>query len=72
MSERGNVVEYHGCDFFPERWFDLIIVLRTDNTILYDRLHHRLVTPTSYHSVCVCVCVCLFVCLFVEGIQVRS
>ena len=41
MGEGGNVVEYHGCDFFPERWFQLVVVLRTDNTLLYDRLHSR-------------------------------
>lgn len=38
MSAGGNIVDYHGCDFFPERWFDIVFVLRTDNTILYDRL----------------------------------
>ncbi len=37
----GCVVDYHGSDFFPERWFDLIVVLRTDNTVLYDRLLQR-------------------------------
>ncbi|CAJ0576599.1 unnamed protein product, partial [Mesorhabditis spiculigera] len=37
----GTVVEYHGCDFFPERWFDFVIVLRCDNTLLYDRLAAR-------------------------------
>ncbi|XKL65699.1 hypothetical protein PGB90_009119 [Kerria lacca] len=37
----GKIVEYHGCDFFPERWFDGIFVLRTNNTILYDRLQER-------------------------------
>ena len=41
MSGGGNIVEYHGCDFFPERWFDAVFVLRTDNTILYDRLEQR-------------------------------
>ena len=41
MGEGGNIVEYHSCDFFPERWFDLVIVLRTDNTLLYDRLEKR-------------------------------
>ncbi|KAH1191736.1 Adenylate kinase isoenzyme 6 [Glycine max] len=30
----GNIVDYHGCDFFPERWFDSVVVLQTDNTIL--------------------------------------
>ena len=34
MQEGGVMVEYHGCDFFPERWFDAVFVLRTDNTIL--------------------------------------
>jgi broad-specificity NMP kinase len=22
----GVVVDYHGCDFFPERWFDVVVV----------------------------------------------
>jgi hypothetical protein len=34
-------VDYHSCDFFPERWFDLVVVLQTDNTILYERLEKR-------------------------------
>ncbi|XP_037083697.1 adenylate kinase isoenzyme 6-like [Pollicipes pollicipes] len=37
----GAIVEYHGCDFFPERWFDIVFVLRTDNKLLYDRLAKR-------------------------------
>jgi len=41
MEEGGKVVDYHGCDFFPQRWFDIVFVLRTDNTVLYDRLVHR-------------------------------
>lgn len=41
MSEGGAIVDYHGCDFFPERWFQIIFVLRTDNSILYDRLESR-------------------------------
>ncbi|XP_078427587.1 P-loop containing nucleoside triphosphate hydrolases superfamily protein [Wolffia australiana] len=41
MQEGGNVVDYHGCDFFPERWFDCVVVLQTDNSILYDRLSSR-------------------------------
>ena len=35
----GNVVvDYHGCDFFAERYFQLVVVLRTDNTVLWHRL----------------------------------
>ena len=41
MSEGGRIVDYHGADFFPERWFDIVFVLRTDNTVLYDRLVAR-------------------------------
>ncbi|XP_057316042.1 adenylate kinase isoenzyme 6-like [Hydractinia symbiolongicarpus] len=41
MSEGGNIVDYHGCDFFPERWFDIVFVLRTNNTLLYERLETR-------------------------------
>lgn len=41
MSEGGKIVDYHGAEFFPERWFDIVFVLRTDNTILYDRLKAR-------------------------------
>ncbi|XP_055925196.1 adenylate kinase isoenzyme 6-like [Argiope bruennichi] len=41
MQEGGKIVDYHGCDFFPENWFDIVFVLTTDNTILYDRLVKR-------------------------------
>ena len=37
----GILLEAHTTNYFPERWFDLILVLRTDNTILYDRLMKR-------------------------------
>ncbi|EHA99696.1 Adenylate kinase isoenzyme 6 [Heterocephalus glaber] len=41
MAEGGVTVDYHGCDFFPERWFHAVFVLRTDNSILYKRLETR-------------------------------
>nr|CAD7265001.1 unnamed protein product [Timema shepardi] len=41
MGPGGKIVDYHGCDFFPERWFDIVFVLRTNNTLLYDRLTNR-------------------------------
>lgn len=41
MEEGGNIVDYHGCDFFPEKWFDIVIVLQTDNTVLWERLEKR-------------------------------
>lgn len=41
MKTGGRVVDYHSCEFFPERWFDLIYVLRTDNSVLFNRLEQR-------------------------------
>lgn len=42
MSSRGGIIlEFHSCDFFPERWFDLVVLLRCDNTQLFDRLSAR-------------------------------
>ncbi|KAJ8882723.1 hypothetical protein PR048_014536 [Dryococelus australis] len=41
MTGGGKIVDYHSCEFFPERWFDIVFILRTDNTTLYDRLVSR-------------------------------
>nr|XP_060491618.1 adenylate kinase isoenzyme 6 isoform X4 [Panthera onca] len=41
VSEGGVIVDYHGCDFFPERWFHIVFVLRADNSVLYKRLETR-------------------------------
>lgn len=41
MNVGGNIVDYHSCEFFPERWFDVVFVLRADNTTIYDRLTTR-------------------------------
>lgn len=42
MSQKGGIIlEFHSSDFFPERWFDLVVLLRTDNKQLYDRLQER-------------------------------
>mmetsp|Transcript_45582 Transcript_45582/g.74282 ORF Transcript_45582/g.74282 Transcript_45582/m.74282 type:complete len:175 (-) Transcript_45582:165-689(-) len=40
-SRGGLLVDHHGVDFFPERWFDLVVVLRTQNDVLYPRLEAR-------------------------------
>ena len=38
----GNLVaDYHSCELFPERWYDLVLVLRADTHVLYDRLKQR-------------------------------
>lgn len=37
----GCVVDFHVCEIFPERWFDLVLVLRTKTDVLFDRLTKR-------------------------------
>eukprot|EP00924_Labyrinthula_sp_SR-Ha-C_P003809 maker-scaffold_3-snap-gene-5.5-mRNA-1 protein AED:0.02 eAED:0.02 QI:42/1/1/1/1/1/2/102/177 len=43
LIKKGNcIVESHMMfDYFPDEWFDLIIVLSVDNTILFKRLEER-------------------------------
>ncbi|KAI8966955.1 AAA domain-containing protein [Mycotypha africana] len=41
MKEGGKVVDFHTCEIFPERWFDLVLVLRSDTANLYDRMVKR-------------------------------
>jgi len=41
MQKGGVILEFHSSSFFPERWFQLAILLRTNNTQLYDRLKAR-------------------------------
>ena len=41
LAGGGVLVEHHGSALFPERWFDRVVVLTTDNTRLYDRLAAR-------------------------------
>lgn len=41
LEKGGVVVDWHVCDIFPERLIDLVIVLRCDNEVLYDRLSQR-------------------------------
>lgn len=41
LEQGGIVIDWHACDWLPERLVDLVIVLKTDNGILYDRLEKR-------------------------------
>jgi len=41
MAEGNILIEHHVTDIFPERWFDAVFVLRTDNTQIFDRLKTR-------------------------------
>ncbi|VDL86924.1 unnamed protein product [Schistocephalus solidus] len=54
MQEGGQIVDYHSCDFFPERWFDAVFVLRTNNEVLYPRLHSRGYKPKKIQDLIHC------------------
>lgn len=41
VPKGGCLVDFHTCGFFPERYFDMVILLRCDNTVLYKRLEAR-------------------------------
>lgn len=41
LQEGGKVVDFHTCEIFPERWFDLVLVLRADTHVLFDRMEKR-------------------------------
>ncbi|KAL3899153.1 MAG: hypothetical protein SGCHY_002247 [Lobulomycetales sp.] len=42
IIEKGNcIIDFHSPGLFPERWFDLVVVLMTDNAVLYPRLQAR-------------------------------
>lgn len=41
VESGGCVVDFHTCDVFPERWFDLVLVLRANTDVLFDRLTER-------------------------------
>ncbi len=45
MSRGGNIVDFHCADFFPERWFQLVVLLQCNNDVLYDRLTARYTLP---------------------------
>lgn len=39
---KGNVaLDYHSCDFFPKRWFSMVLVLRASTEAIFDRLTAR-------------------------------
>lgn len=39
----GKILDWHTCDIFPERWIDLVVVLRCDHELLWSRLEKRFV-----------------------------
>lgn len=41
LREGANLIDWHSNDLFPERLIDLVVVLTTDNKVLYERLEKR-------------------------------
>ncbi|CAI5757771.1 unnamed protein product [Candida verbasci] len=41
LEKGGIIIDWHCCEIFPERLIDLVVVLKVDNSILYDRLKKR-------------------------------
>jgi len=41
VAEGGVVLDWHTCEVFPERWVDLVVVLRCNHTMLWERLEKR-------------------------------
>ncbi|KJA29275.1 hypothetical protein HYPSUDRAFT_32674 [Hypholoma sublateritium FD-334 SS-4] len=41
VAEGGLILDWHTCEAFPERWADLVVVLRCDHTKLWERLEAR-------------------------------
>lgn len=37
----GCLIDWHECELFPKSWIDLVVVLRCDHTVLWDRLEKR-------------------------------
>ncbi|KAG6353922.1 hypothetical protein INS49_005179 [Diaporthe citri] len=34
----GCMIDWHACDLFPKSWIDLVVVLRVDSAVHYDRV----------------------------------
>lgn len=47
IDDGGNVVDYHSADVFPERYFDLVLVLTCETAVLFDRLTARGYSPAK-------------------------
>lgn len=43
VAQGGKILDWHSCETFPERWVDLVIVIRCDHTKLWERLEKRYV-----------------------------
>lgn len=41
LADGGIILDHHSCDWYPERWFHIVVVLRTSTEALFDRLESR-------------------------------
>ena len=41
IGRGGCIIDFHTSEFFPERWFDFVFLVRANNTVLFDRLKAR-------------------------------
>ena len=41
IRKGGKIIDFHSCGFFPRDWFNAIILLRSTNTNIFDRLTER-------------------------------
>jgi adenylate kinase len=41
LEAGGQIIDWHACDMFPLSLIDLVVVIRCDSTILFDRLKAR-------------------------------
>lgn len=41
VAKGGVILDWHTCDVYPERWVDLVVVLRCNHTLLWERLEKR-------------------------------
>ena len=41
VADGGVILDWHTCEPFPERWVDLVVVLRCDHSKLWERLEKR-------------------------------
>ena len=51
VKQGGYLVDWHACDLFPKSWIDLVVVLRVDSTLLFDRLKARLVILSDFKTI---------------------
>lgn len=50
MADGGIILDHHSCDWYPERWIQMVICLRARTEALYDRLEQRGYSPQKLNE----------------------